>query len=159
MKLKILYILLLITSQFIVGQNRIITGRVLTEELIPIPKLQIQTIDTLLLAETDFEGRFSITVTKETEKLLLSWIGMEWTTIQLLNDCDNLEIITMTHVIYDFIPNRKVDKLRLKRFKMLPKLRKKALEKGLFVNEKLCYKQDFVASKPEFDRIKKSRIK
>lgn len=45
---------------------------------------------------------------------------------------------------YDFITLKKVDRLRMKRFKKLPKLHKEAFEKGIFKTDKACYKQEII---------------
>ena len=45
---------------------------------------------------------------------------------------------------YDFITFKKEDKLRMKRFKKLPKLHKEAFAKGIFKTDKACYTQEFM---------------
>ena len=142
-----------------IGQNRILNGRILDQFLVPIPTVKIQTQNALISAETDFDGRFSITIPNETEKLFIKWIGIEDITIQLLNDCDNLEIIALDQGTYDFMSNRKVDRLRFKQFQKIPDLHRNAFQKGLFLSEKPCYRREFEAIKPELDEIKRNRKK
>ena len=46
---------------------------------------------------------------------------------------------------YDFITLKKVDKLRMKKFKKLPELHREAFEKGIFKTDKACYSQEFIS--------------
>jgi hypothetical protein len=141
------------------GQTRIIHGRVISEDFDGLTKVRIQNIDTILIGETDIEGRFTIEIPlQDSEKLHLSWIGMEWTTIELNKNCDTVEVVMMYDVIYDFMTANKIDRLRLKRFKKLPELHELAYEKGIFLTKEQCYEQDFVAIKPRLDEIKKNSI-
>ena len=107
--------ILLILNLNLSGQIRNIQGLIISEDFEELPKVRIQNIDTLLLGETDLNGHFKIEIPQKTDKLLLSFIGMEWTTIELTKDCDKIEIIMMYDAIYDFMTLRKVDRLRLKR--------------------------------------------
>ena len=45
---------------------------------------------------------------------------------------------------YDFISLKKVDKLRMKRFKKLPEFHLTAYKKGIFTTEQACYEQPFM---------------
>ena len=47
---------------------------------------------------------------------------------------------------YDFMTLKKVDRLRMKRFKKLPKLHKEAFAKRIFKTDKACYSQEFISS-------------
>ncbi len=124
-------------------QTRTITGRIISEDLEPIPAVSIQYINTTLIGRTDLEGRFKIEVPSLTDSLLFSFIGMECTVIKLSGDCNTLEIVMMVETIYDFITLKKVDRLRMKRFKKLPEIHQQAFDQGLFITENLCYEQAF----------------
>ncbi len=137
------------------GQTRTIIGRVISEDLEPIPEANIQSVDTLLLGKTDIEGRFKINIPQKTDKLLFSWICMEWTTIELQKDCDTIEVVMMCDVIYDFMSSKKIDKLRKKRFDEIPKFHSDAIKKGLFSNSSICYMREFKPEKPSLDSISK----
>ena len=50
----------------------------------------------------------------------------------------------MLSCTYDFITLKKVDRLRMRIFKKLPKLHKEAFEKGIFKTDKACYTQVMV---------------
>jgi hypothetical protein len=45
---------------------------------------------------------------------------------------------------YDFMSLKKVDRLRMKRFKLLPELHKKAFEEGIFKTDMACYTREFI---------------
>jgi len=135
------------------GQTKNIRGRVISEYMETLPMVRIQSIDTVLIGDTDINGQFAITIPQKIDKLLLSWIGMEWITIQLSPDCNNLEIIMMYDAYYDFMSSKKIDRLRKKRFEKLPELHQLAFNKGLFKTDKACFKQDFVPLKPRLDEI------
>lgn len=154
----ILISILLILNLNLNGQIRDIQGLIISEDFEELPKVRIQNIDTMLLGETDLNGHFKIEIPQKTDKLLLSFIGMERATIELTQDCDKIEIIMMYDAIYDFMTLRKVDRLRLKRFNKLPELHKIAYKKGIFLTELQCYKQDFVGIKPRLNEIRKKRI-
>ena len=77
------------------GQTRTITGRVISEDLEPLPMVYIQNSDTLLLGKTNMDGRFTISIPQETGRLLFDHLGMEWTEIKLKKDCDTVEVVMM----------------------------------------------------------------
>jgi len=155
MKLVTKYILILtIISLNLNGQSRIISGRVIDEDLATLPGVMIQNSDTVLLSETDFEGNFTSEIPVSMDTLLVRWIAMEWKTIKLSPNCDAIDIILMYDVIYDFMMANRIDRLRLKRFKKLPELHQKAFEKGLFTTKQPCYEQSFVPIKKRLNAIK-----
>jgi hypothetical protein len=112
-KNEISIILILIAISFnlsLNGQNRIISGRVISEDLEPLPMLDINNSDTVLLGKTDLDGYFKISIPLEIDRLLLSYVGMEWTEIKLRKDCDSIEVVIMYDAIYDFITLKKADR-------------------------------------------------
>jgi len=120
------------------GQTRAITGKVLDEELGFMPAVRIQTRDTVQLGTTDKDGNFKIEIPQSADHLLLSWIGMEWATIKLPDNCGHLEIIMLNDVIYDYVSRGTINRRRYKRFKDLPNKHLKAHEKGLFKFDTPC---------------------
>jgi hypothetical protein len=150
MKITTILILdILFLSLNLSGQNRIITGRVITDYgLEPLPMLYIQNSDTVLLGKTDMDGRFTISIPQETERLLFNYVGMEWTEIKLKKDCDTVEVVMMYDGTYDFMTLKKVDRLRKKRFDNLPNLHSEAVKKGLFQNNSICYEREFKPDNP-----------
>ena len=97
-----------------------------------------------MLGVTDIEGRFEISIPNEVLKLNISFVGMESTIIELSGNCNYLEVVVMIEALYDFMSLKKVDRLRMKRFKKLPELHKEAFEKGIFKTDKACYTQEFI---------------
>ena len=155
-KMKITTILILavlLTNLNLKGQNRIISGRVISEDLEPLPALDIENSDNVLLGKTDMDGFFKISIPQETDSLLFRYVGMEWTDIRLKKDCEKVEIVMMYDGTYDFMSSKKIDRLRMKRFDNLSNIHSDAVKNGLFENNNICYDRDFEAYKPDLDRI------
>lgn len=155
-KMKITTILILavlLTSLNLNGQNRIISGRVISEDLEPLPRLEIENSDNVLLGKTDMDGFFIINIPQETDSLMFRYVGMERTDIRLKKDCDTVEVVMMYDGTYDFMSSKKIDRLRKKRFDKLPIVHSEAVRNGLFKNNNICYERDFKADKPDLDRI------
>jgi len=150
-------IILILTALFfnlnLNGQTRTIIGRVISEDLEPLPGLEIENSNNVFLGKTDMDGRFKISIPQETDSLLFRYVGMEWTDIRLKKDCDTVEVVIMYDVIYDFMTSRKIDRLRKKRFDNLLNLHSDALKNGLFENNNICYNRNFETHKPDLDRI------
>ncbi len=143
MRIILTFIFITVVTGDLFCQSRTITGRIISEDLEPLPLIYIQDIDTTLIGKTDLDGSFKIEISSSTDSLLLCSLGIEWATIQLTSDCDTLEVVMMYDYIYDFISLRKVDRLRFRRFKKLHEIHKQAFDKGLFKTESPCYKQIF----------------
>ena len=133
----ILILIILFIDLGLNGQTRIITGRVVSEDLEALPYVNIKNSEKLLLAKTDLEGRFKISIQQETDKLIFSWIGMELAEIKLHDKCDTVEVVMMYDGTYDFMTLRKVDRLRKKKFDNLPSLHSDAVKNGLFKNNNI----------------------
>jgi hypothetical protein len=136
------------------GQTRTIIGRVICEQLEPLPGLHIENSDNMLLGQTDMDGRFKISIPQETDSLLFRYVGMELTDIRLKEDCDTIEVI----MFYSGTSSRsfnKIDRIRKKRFDELPNIHSNALKEGLFVTRTICYEREFKPDKPELDVIRK----
>jgi hypothetical protein len=126
------------------GQTRTITGKVISEDLQVLPQVKILNSDTALLATTDIDGKFKIEIPADTKNLLIGAVGYEWASINLTNNCNKLDIILMNNGHYDYISLKKVDRLRMKRFKKLSELHLTAYQKGMFVTDEPCYEQTFM---------------
>lgn len=118
-------------------ETKTITGRIISEDLEILPEAKIYDMDTTVLGSTDLHGYFKIQVPVETSELLLGFIAMEWTSVKI-NSCQNLEMIIMTDVIYDFIPIKKINRKRHKRFKKLSTKHLEAYEQGIFKSRVPC---------------------
>ncbi len=128
----------------LLGQTRLIQGKVIDEISFEcIPYATIYSFDTIEIGKTNIEGQFKIEIPQNTERLIFAFVGMEWAPIKLHSNCDTIEIIMMNSSTYDFISLKKVERLRMKRFKKLPKLHKEAYEKGIFKTLESCYEQTF----------------
>lgn len=136
-------ILILLPFMLVNAQDSTLKGRIINEDLEVLPDVKILNENNEMLGITDIEGNFVISISKENVKLNICCIGMEPTIIELTDNCDNLDIILMIESHYDFMSLKKVDRLRMKRFKKLPELRKEAFDKGIFISDKVCYKQEF----------------
>lgn len=143
-KILIIFIVLIVSTFSLYSQNKLIKGRVIDDNLETLPYVLIFINDTVEVARTDLNGFFQINIPVSEKKLLFKYVGLEPTNIELVDKCDEVEVIMMLSGTYDFITPKKVDKLRMKRFKKLPELYKKAFKKGLFKRDKACYKQDFI---------------
>ena len=102
--------LLLLTTEAS-AQVRSISGKVIDENLSPIPQVQIRSSDSTILGTTDLRGQFEIAIPIENKSLLINWIGFEWASIQLEDSCNQVEIILMYNVIYDYTSLKKINKL------------------------------------------------
>lgn len=142
-EISIVVLLISICVMSLSAQEKTIKGRIISEYLEPLPGVRIQNADTLLFGITDIDGRFSINITEKTQRLILSWVGMEWTTIELTPDCDSIEVIMMIEALYDFTSFKKIDRLRKKRFKKLHKIRESAIKRGIFEIRDVCHTQYF----------------
>lgn len=143
---QVLLLTFLLTTYLSSGQTRTITGKVVDEfDLEPIPEVRIQNRDTVLLGTTDKYGDFKVELPGDQRELLLSWIGMEWTSVELSMDCDKVEIIMLVDGTYDYNSSKKVDRVRKERFNEIPKLHSKAIAKGIFTNNLICYERNFFA--------------
>jgi hypothetical protein len=147
--------LLLVTH--VSGQTRTLTGKIIDNEFNPLAQVSIFRADTVLLAKSDKNGNFSITVPTDTKALIVADVGMEWKSLDLLSDCNNLEIILQLAATYDFISPAKVDRLRKKEFDKLPELHQSAFAKGIFKTDKPCYIDKFISHKKEMIERHKAR--
>jgi hypothetical protein len=149
----ILILIILFINLGLNGQTRTITGRVVSEDLETLPDVNIQNSEKLLLAKTDLEGRFKISIQQETDKLMFSWLGMELAEIKLQDKCDTVEVVMIYAGTYDFMSSKKIDRLRKKRFDELANLHSNAVKKGLFTTNTICYSRQFKPDKPIIDSI------
>jgi hypothetical protein len=143
-KLLIIFIVLGVSISSLYAQNKTIKGRVIDDNLTPVPFVSIGINDTVKAGKTDLNGFFQIEIPVSVKKILFRYLGLEATTIELMDKCDEVDVVMMSSDSYDFITLKKVDKLRMKRFKQLPEIHKEAFEKGIFKTDKACYTQEFI---------------
>lgn len=143
-KLLIIYILLSVSNCSLYSQNKTIKGKVIAEDVDTLPYTLIFINDTVKVGRTDLNGFFQLDIPISVKKILFMNVGFEPATIELVDTCNVLEVVMMFSVTYDFITLKKVDRLRMKRYKKIPELHKEAFEKGLFKTDTVCYTQEFI---------------
>lgn len=144
--LLILFVFLSCPTVCLYSQDKTIKGRVIAEDLGIVPFASIMIYDSVEIGKTDINGFFQIQIPISLNKLLFIFIGMEPTEISLPDTCDEVEVVMMLSGIYDFKTLRKVDRIRMKRFKNLPELHREAFSKGLFKTDRACFTQMFIPS-------------
>ena len=157
--LLILSILSLSLAQEIQGQVRVIQGRVISENLEPLPQVSIQSADEVLLGKTDSVGRFVISVPHLTNELLFRFVGFESVSVLLNSSCDTVEVIMLYSGSYDFMSPKRVDKHRLVGYKKLPDLFLQAHANGVFTKALICYTRRFEPLWPNLYKVKKEKMK
>ena len=151
-KSLIIFILFSVSTSSLFSQNKNIKGRVITEFLEPMPGVAITINDIVKVGETDLNGFFQINIPVSVKKILFQGVGLEPAVIDLGDKCDEAEVVIMPSFTYDFITLKKVDRLRMKRFKKLQEVHKEAFEKGIFKTDIACYTQEF---RPYYKKQKK----
>ena len=143
---KLLFIIALLSISIcsVYSQNKTIKGRVISEFFETMPGVSIMINDSIDIGKTDLNGYFQIDIPISVKKIFFGSVGLDPTSIELVNKCDEVEVVIMLSDTYDFMTLKKIDRLRMKRFKKLPKLHKEAFEKGIFKTEKACYSQEFI---------------
>jgi len=99
--------------------------------------------DTIEVGRTDLNGFFQIDIPVSEKKILFMFVGLDPTTIELVDKCDKIEVVMMLSSSYDFITLKQADRKREKRYKKLPEIHKQAFEKGIFETEYACYNREF----------------
>jgi len=145
-KLKIIFIVLIVSNCGLYSQYKTIKGRLISNQFDIMIGVPIMINDTVKVGETDLDGFFQIEISDSVKKILFRYVGMELTSIGLIDTCDEVEVVMMFRGTYDFKTPRKVNRLRMKEFKKLPELHKKAFAKSLFKTDKACYTQEFMPS-------------
>jgi len=143
-KLIITCVILLVSIGSLYSQNKTIKGRAITENLENLPFASILIKDTIEVGKTDANGYFQINIPISEQKIIFAFLGLEITNVKLIDKCNEVEVILMDDVTYDFMSLKKVDRHRKKRFKKLIKLHKEAFEKGIFKTANPCYTQEFM---------------
>ncbi|MGZ3757139.1 MAG: carboxypeptidase-like regulatory domain-containing protein [Mucilaginibacter sp.] len=151
-KLLISCIVLCISTSTLYAQNKTIKGRIVDDNLETLPYVSIIINDTIKVGRTDLNGFFQIDIPVSVKKISFKSVGLDPATVRLADECDEVEVVMMLSGSYDFITRKRVDKLRMKTFRKLPKLHKAAFEKGIFKTDKACYTQEFI---PYYKKIQK----
>ncbi|WP_289055012.1 hypothetical protein [Carboxylicivirga marina] len=142
MRILISFTYILFVSN-IYSQSRVVTGRVVSEDLESIPHVQILYNDTVIAGYSDMDGYYKVEIADTIKGLTFDFVGMESTPIVFSDKCEHIEVIMKYFVLYDFISLKKADRLRYKRYKKLNEVYAEAFNKGIFVTDKPCYEQVF----------------
>lgn len=142
-KILILFIVLTASLCDVYSQSKTIKGRVIAEDFETMPGVSIMINDTVEVGRTDNNGFFQVDIPISVKKITFRFLGVEPLTVDLVDNCDNLEVIMMYLHSYDFMSLRRSERKRKKRFKKLPEIHKQAFEKGIFETECACYNREF----------------
>jgi hypothetical protein len=142
-KLLILFIVFTASICGVYSQSKTIEGRVISDQFDILAGVSIMMNDTAEVGRTDIDGFFQIDIPVSEKKILFKGVGMEPTTIELVDECDKIEVVIMLSSTYDFITPKRAERKRKKRYKKLPEIHKQAFEKGIFETECACYKREF----------------
>nr|WP_319265525.1 carboxypeptidase-like regulatory domain-containing protein [uncultured Draconibacterium sp.] len=142
-RLLVTFFVISISTYNIYSQTKTIKGRVIAEDLETMPGVSIMIKDTVEVGKTDMNGYFQIDIPISEKKILFWFVGLEPTTIELVDKCDKTEVVMMYIYTYDFITLKRAEKKREKRYKKLPEIHRQAFEKGIFKTDKACYIRNF----------------
>ncbi len=142
-RLMFLIALISISAYNLYPQIKIISGRIISDDLAPAPGISIFINDSIEVGITDMEGFFKISINKNIKEIKFIGFGFEPAIIELVDNCDIIEIVMMYAGSYDFISLKRAYRKRRRKFKKLPKIHKLAYEKGIFKTRKPCYVRKF----------------
>lgn len=125
------------------SQTKTIKGRVIAEDFETLPGVFIMINDTVEVGRTDLKGFYQIDIPISEKKILFEFVGMNPTTIEIVDKCDKIEVVMMYAYTYDFITLKRAERKRKKRYKKIPDIHKQAFEKGIFETESACYHREF----------------
>ena len=143
MKLFILFIVFNVSTFSLYSQNKTIKGRVISDDLEPMLLVSIMINDTVEVGKTDLNGFFQIDVPVSEKKIIFRAVGLDPATIELVDNCDEIEVVMMLIGTDDFMTLSRSERMRKKRFKKLSEIHKDAFEKGIFKTEYACYNRKF----------------
>jgi hypothetical protein len=157
---QIFSFLLLIFGTTGFSQSRTISGKIISDDLYPWPEAFIYFKDTILLGKSNDIGEFKLNIRDSSNlaiKIKVVGVGAEEKLVTIPAECSYLELIFLNAGTYDYKSHRKVDRERLKYFKTIPMIRRKAVQNGIFKAEKPCYTEEFIFIKPKLDEIRRNR--
>ena len=129
-----------------------ISGKVIGEDLVELPMVNIYDNDTTLLTTSNLNGTFELSL--DSNELLFGFLGMEWEKIAVSESCSKLEVILLLASTYHYKSHRKIDRLRKEQFDNRDEIHRRAFEQGIFKNDAPCFEYVFIPDKPELDEIR-----
>lgn len=142
-KLLIIFIVLGVSTSSLYSQNKIIKGRVISEDFEAVIEASIMIKDTVEVGRTDINGFFQIDIPISVKKILFESVGLDPVTIEIVDKCENNEVIMMLTGTNDFVTLKHAERKRKKRYKKLPEIHKQAFEKSIFETKCACYNRTF----------------
>ena len=142
-RLLIIFIVLNFSTSGLCSQNKSIKGRVIDNNLETLPYVSIFIKDTVEVGKTDLNGYFQIDIPVCEKKISFEMVGLDKATIEIVDNCDKIEVVMMLSGTYDFISLKRAERKREKRYKRLPEIHKQAFDKGIFETEQACYNREF----------------
>ena len=135
----IIGILAFVAFQISFGQERIITGKVIGQDLSEFPGVVIMTSDLKAIDTTDFNGNFEFNYSTDIQKIKLIFPMTQEEEIEITENCNRIEIILLEEWIYDYVSLKRAERKKERdRKRTLPKLYAEAYEKGIFKDKKSC---------------------
>ena len=132
-----------LSFNIVYSQNKTIIGRVISEDFETLPMISIMINDTVEVGKTDLDGFFYIEIPISKKNLFFDYPGLELAKICINDKCDNIELVMMYLINYDFMSLKRAERKRKKRYKKLPEIHKQAFEEGIFETEYPCYNREF----------------
>jgi hypothetical protein len=142
-KLLILSLILSVSTYSLYSQNKTVKGRVISEHFDILIGVSIRVNDTVEIGRTDMKGYFQIDIPVKQKEIKFMHLGLDQATIELNDNCNEIEVVMMLSGTYDFISLKRIDRRRKKRYKKLPKIHKQAFEKNIFDTNLACYNRTF----------------
>ena len=98
------------------SQNKTIKGRVISDDFETVPGVFIMIDDTIEIGRTNMDGFFQIDIPVPVKKIKFMFVGMDPTTIELVDTCETIEVVMMLSSTYDFITLKSAERKRKKRY-------------------------------------------
>ena len=142
-KSLILFIVLSVSTCSLYSQNKTIKGRLISNQFDILIGISIMIHDTIEVGRTDLNGFFQIDIPISVNKITFRSIGLDPTSIKLVDKCDKIEVVMMLSGTYDFITLKRAERKRKEKYKKLTEIHKQAFEKSIFETEYACYNRKF----------------
>ena len=114
-KLLILFIVISVSICSVFSQNKTIKGRVISDQFDILPGVFIMINETVEVGKTDLDGFFQIDIPVSEKKILFGSVGLDPTTIELVDKCDKIEVVIMLTGTYDFITLKRAERKKEKK--------------------------------------------
>jgi hypothetical protein len=128
-----------ISTYYLYSQTKTITGRVISDDFEILPQVLLFINDTVIAGQTNLNGYFNVEVPISNKTISFLYIGMVKSTIEVLDECDIIEVIMLIDRFKGSFSNRRYEKWLRNGYKKIPEVHKQAFEKGIFEKENPCY--------------------